>query len=183
MKGIVFTEFLEMVESKFGYELVDELITQNELPSKGIYTAIGTYEASEMFTLVGSLHAKTKVPVPDLLKAFGHYLFGTFQKNYGAFFERAEDAFQFLESIEHYIHVEVRKLYPDAELPSFETKRIDEQTLEMIYTSQRRMGDFALGLIEKTFEHYHEQAEISKENVDEHGSIVKFTLTKIDGAG
>lgn len=29
-------------------------------------------------------------------------------------------AFQFLKNIENYIHVEVRKLYPDAELPTFE---------------------------------------------------------------
>jgi|GEM_PF-5111920 hypothetical protein len=34
MKGIVFTEFLEMIEQKFDYEeAVDEILTKKELPS------------------------------------------------------------------------------------------------------------------------------------------------------
>ncbi|MBT8311465.1 MAG: hypothetical protein HKP23_01335, partial [Flavobacteriaceae bacterium] len=39
MKGIVFTEFLEMVEDKFGLEVVDTIIEKAELPSEGVYTA------------------------------------------------------------------------------------------------------------------------------------------------
>ena len=36
MKGIVFTEFLEMVEEKFGLEVVDYIIESSELASEGI---------------------------------------------------------------------------------------------------------------------------------------------------
>ena len=36
MKGIVFTEFLEMVEDKFSPELADRIIEGAELPSGGI---------------------------------------------------------------------------------------------------------------------------------------------------
>ena len=75
MKGIVFTEFLEMVESKFGYEMVDEMLTQNDLPSGGVYTAIGTYDHSEIVALVGYLHQKSQVPVATLLYTFGQHLF------------------------------------------------------------------------------------------------------------
>jgi len=42
MKGIVFTEFLDLVEEKFGMEMVDKIITQSELESEGAYTAVGT---------------------------------------------------------------------------------------------------------------------------------------------
>ena len=35
MKGIVFTEFLEMVEEKYGYEVVDQIIEESKLPSGG----------------------------------------------------------------------------------------------------------------------------------------------------
>ncbi len=178
MKGIVFTEFLEMVEKAHSYELVDQLLTENELPSGGVYTSIGTYEHREMVTLVVSLSEKIDTPVPDLLNAFGKYLFGTFEKGYPAFFKAAPDAFSFLESIENHIHVEVKKLYPDAQLPRFKTKRLDDKTLEMIYYSDRSMADFALGLIEKTFEHYEETVAITREDLMANGSEVKFLLTK-----
>jgi len=41
MKGIVFTEFLEMVENKFSPELADRIIEGAEVPSGGVYTAVG----------------------------------------------------------------------------------------------------------------------------------------------
>lgn len=178
MKGIVFTEFLEMVEEKFGYETVDALLTENKLPSGGIYTSVGTYDHSEIVTLLGALSQKTGTAIPILLNAFGQYLFFTFKKNYPVFLDSAKDAFDFLESIERYIHVEVRKLYPDAELPNFTTKRIGNRTLEMIYYSERKMSDFAEGLIRKSIEHYEESATIVKENLKPDGTNVKFTITK-----
>lgn len=179
MKGIVFTEFLEMVEQAHGYEMVDRLLTENELSSGGVYTTIGTYEHQEMVTLVIDLSKKTATPVPLLLHAFGQYLFGTFKKSYPTFFNKAKNAFDFLESIEKYIHVEVKKLYPDAQLPRFHTQRISDEKLEMIYHSERSMGDFALGLIEKTFEHYDEKAAILREDLVENGSKVRFLISKI----
>ena len=43
MKGIVFTEFLEMVEEKYGLEMVDDIIENANLQSHGAYTSVGTY--------------------------------------------------------------------------------------------------------------------------------------------
>jgi len=178
MKGIVFTEFLEMVEKEYGYDMVDNIINKSDLPSGGVYTSVGTYAFSEMGMLLHNLSVDTNLSMSQLLNTFGKYLFHTFVKNYPGFFEAAPDAFKFLESIEDYIHVEVKKLYPDAELPSFDTKRLDNNSLEMIYRSERRMADFAEGLIEKTLEHYGETANISKENLTENGTEVKFIITK-----
>jgi len=178
MLGIVFTEFFEMVEEKFGYEMVDSLIELSTSPSKGVYTSIGTYPHTEIVEHVVNLHKKTAISIPDLLKTFGRYLHGTFAKNYSGFFDDASNAFDFLESIERYIHVEVKKLYPNAELPTFESERIGDNQMILNYKSDRRMGDFAFGLIEKTLEYYKEPAEIILENVDADGSQVKFIITK-----
>ena len=179
MKGIVFTEFLEMVDQAYGLEMSDTLIDECNLPSGGAYTAVGTYDHAEIVQLVRKLSEKTATTVPDLLKTFGKYLFGTFKKGYPAFLEAANNAFDFLESIEKYIHVEVRKLYPDAELPTFETHRPDGNTLEMKYKSERRMAPFAEGLIEESLNYFEEEATIKTENLNPDGSLVKFTITKI----
>ena len=73
MKGIVFTEFLEMVESTFGLETVDYIITNSDLESKGAYTAVGTYDFGEMLRLVTNLSEKVNSPVDDLLYVYGTY--------------------------------------------------------------------------------------------------------------
>ena len=177
MKGIVFTEFLEMVEKEFGYDMVDEIIEASDLESDGVYTAIGTYEFSEMRQLLGNLSKSTKIDIPTLMNSYGKYLFHTFEKNYTVFFEQQTNAFDFLESIENHIHVEVKKLYPDAQLPTFDSKRINDKTLELIYRSSRKMSDFAEGLIFKTLLYYKTVGDIQKEFIEEDGSVVKFVIT------
>lgn len=178
MKGIVFTEFLEMVEQKFGYETVDHILTDNELESGGAYTAIGTYNYAEMVQLIVGLSEKTGLGIPVLLFEYGKYFFDVLYGSYPQFFDSMDEPFNFLESIEHHIHVEVRKLYPDAELPTFETERIEEGTLKMVYHSERKMSDFAEGLIIRTLDHYKTECEIEKKNVKEDGSSVEFLIRK-----
>ncbi|MFY7909484.1 MAG: heme NO-binding domain-containing protein [Emticicia sp.] len=179
MKGIVFTEFIEMVESKFGYEIMDDIIESSDLPSGGSYTAVGTYDHSEMVKLVIGLSDRTNIPIDQLLKAYGKHLFGIFMAGYPHFFKDIDNSFDFFEQIDKYIHVEVKKLYPDAELPKFDTLRIDNNTFEMHYKSDRKMADLADGLIEAAIEHFQEPATIEMQNVSEDRSIVKFTIRKL----
>jgi hypothetical protein len=178
MKGLVFTEFLEMVELYYGYDLVDELIEESDLASGGAYTAVGTYDHQEMVQLVTGLSQKVEKETTELLKIYGLYFFDTLKTSYGHFFERCNSLFEFLESIHGHIHVEVYKLYPDAELPAFKTARIDEDTLEMIYSSKRKMSGFAEGLMERSADHFQEECTITKEILTDDGTEVRFTIRK-----
>ncbi len=179
MKGMVFTEFLEMVEDEFGWEVADEIIEESNLPSGGAYTSVGTYPHTEMVSLVVNLSKKTEVAVPDLLKAYGRYLFKRFNDAYGTFFENVESTFDFLQKIENYIHVEVLKLYPEAELPSFDYERPSENQLVMFYKSERPFADFAEGLIQGCILHFGESITIEREDLNEaNGSEAKFILSK-----
>jgi len=78
MKGIVFREFLEMVESKFGYEVVDQIIEKSNLRSKGAYTSVGTYPHGEIFELVKQLSLILNIEEDKLFTAYGAYVFGSF---------------------------------------------------------------------------------------------------------
>jgi hypothetical protein len=181
MKGIVFTEFLEMVEHMDGYELVDSLLLTSELPSGGVYTAAGIYDHQEMISLVVRLSQATQRSVPDILRQYGRYLFQTFVSTYTPFLEAAPDAFSFLSSVDNYIHVEVKKLYPEAELPTFTITQLNASTLRMIYQSSRKMADLAYGLIEGTLSHYGEVATITRQALNPDGSRVEFIITKVNG--
>jgi len=179
MKGIVFCEFVEMMEAEFSAEMADEIISGTELESGGAYTTVGTYDHHEMLALVTQLSEKTGAPVPDLVRAFGHYLFGRFVELYPTFFEGVDGAFSFLDRIEEHVHVEVRKLYPDAELPTFATSRPDDDTMIMVYQSQRPFADLAHGLIEGCITHYDERVNVESEDLSNDGRThVRFTLTR-----
>lgn len=178
MKGIVFTEFLEMVETEFGMDMVNDLLESTQLESDGVYSAVGTYHHKEMVSLVVELSNRSGMGLPDLLKAFGKYLFNTFKTSYAPMFESSTDGFDFLERIDQEIHVEVLKLYPDAELPSFRTECLSDKVLQMDYRSDRAMGALAYGLIEACGEHYNEGFDIVMEPQTEDGKYVRFLITK-----
>jgi hypothetical protein len=178
MKGVVFTEFIEMVEHKFGFEISDRIISNANLPSGGVYTSVGTYPESEMISLLISLEKEVKIEIPDLLNTFGYYLFGRFSVLYPHFFVNKNSAFEFLKSIQDYIHVEVLKLYPDAKLPTIHEKIFDETKMELIYSSERKLGHLALGLIKGCADHFNEKIQIEMETIEKDGSKIKFVLTK-----
>ena len=176
MKGIVFTEFLDLVESKFGLEMVDKIITTSNLKSGGSYTAIGTYEFSEMLQLISSLSSNTEISVDDLLLTYGEHFFSVLESSYPEMLAAYRGSIELLSSIENHIHVEVRKIYPDAELPTFEILSKSDQSLEMIYRSSRAMHMFGLGLMRSSFKHFNQKSEIQYEKIEEDGTVVKFKI-------
>lgn len=179
MKGIVFCEFVEMLEQEFSADMADEIISGAALESGGAYTTVGTYDHHEMLALVTQLSEKTGTPVPDLVEAFGRYLFGRFVDLYPAFFEGVDGAFSFLDRIEEHVHVEVLKLYPDAELPTFDTSRTDDNTMVMVYQSTRPFADLARGLIKGCIAHYGEPVDVQMEDLSDEGRThVRFTLMR-----
>lgn len=178
MKGIVFTEFLELVEDKFGLEYVDEIIEKSDLESEGVYTAIGTYKFNEMVQLLTHLSNKTELSIDVLLYTYGLHFFSVLESSYGAIVTSYKQPLDLLNSIENHIHVQVRKIYPDAELPTFEVTHKSDHKMTMIYTSDRGMYSFAKGLMEATFSHYGKVATIDMEKLNPKGTEVKFEITQ-----
>jgi hypothetical protein len=181
MKGIVFTEFLEMVEGKFSPELVDRIVESAELASGGVYTSVGTYDHVEMIKLVSCLSKETGIDAPTLMRAFGEYLFSRFTLLYPKYFEGMDSSFIFLAKIEDYIHVEVRKLYPEAELPSFRCDASRPGCLGLTYHSTRPFAPLAEGLIRGCLAHFGEDADIQIEDLSAGaGTAARFLITQRD---
>ena len=73
----------------------------------------------------------------------------------------------------------MRKLYPDAELPTFEVKRPSADELQMLYKSKRPFADLALGLIRGCADHYGERVEIERVDLATNGTCeVRFILRR-----
>lgn len=174
MKGVVFTTFLDMVEATWDLDMVDTIIEKSNLDSGGAYTAVGTYDHNEAVSLVGSLSGETGIAVDQLLKTFGKHLFGVLIKGHPEFAVGVEHPLDFLEGVERYIHVEVKKLYPDAQLPKFDCSRESDDRLVMVYSSGRHLEDLCEGLIEGSLDFFDRNGTISRTTLPDKRE--KFTI-------
>ncbi|GAA0738760.1 MULTISPECIES: heme NO-binding domain-containing protein [Flavobacteriaceae] len=178
MKGIIFTEFLELVEEKFGLVMVDKIINQSNLESNGVYTAVGTYEFSEMLQLISHLSENTDISVDDLLMVYSEHLFKALIKSHPNLVEHYKDPMDLLASIENHIHVEVKKIYPEAQLPTFELEEKTDTKMVMVYKSDKALYMLGKGLMLETFKLFKVPAEIDFEKLNEEGTEVRFTINK-----
>lgn len=179
MKGMVFAEFLEMVEEKFSSDMVDRIIDSAALRSGGAYTTVGTYDHREMIELVTCLSRETGIPAPELIRTFGTHMFGRFHLLFPKYFEDVSSTFDFLRRVEDYIHIEVRKLYPEAELPSFTCESPHPHQLSLTYHSSRPFAALAEGLIRGCIAHYREPVELEVEDLSGgKGTAARFILTR-----
>lgn len=163
MKGMVFTEFLELVDERFSLETTERLIERSHLPSGGIYTAVGTYDHREILSLVSNLSTLTGTPVPDLFKAFGRHLFHRFFVAFPDFFAGVTSSLAFLPRVQGYVHQEARKLYPDAEMPTFTCVMPEAGRMVMTYRSTRNLADLAEGLILGCIDHFGDALSVTRE--------------------
>jgi hypothetical protein len=161
MKGIIFTELLEMMEEEHGPSTINSILEKVKPESKGVYTSVGNYEHKELVDILHALAFETNSTINKLMRDYGYYLFNKFTSYYPGFFENKDHSLDFLESVDTYIHQEVKKLYPNAELPTFECNRLNHNSLEMIYSSIRRMEDFAHGLILACLDHFKQTGRIT----------------------
>jgi hypothetical protein len=179
MKGLIFTEFLEMVESKFSPDMLDRLLDNADLPSGGAYTAVGTYDHAEMIELVTCLSRESGISAHDLISSFGTYLFGRFHQTFPMYFAGVRTTFDFLRQVQDYIHVEVHKLYPDAELPSFAHETPAPDRFDLVYHSSRPFSVLAEGLIKGCIAHFGEPIDLAVEDLSGGmGTSARFLLSK-----
>lgn len=158
MKGIIFNHLAQMAEEVFGLEVWDNILTASG--SSGIYIASETYSDKELFALVNAAHELSGIPVNDLVRSFGEYMFPHFHQDNPQFFADDMTLKSFLLSVDRIIHVEVRKLHPDAMLPEFEYKDEQDDELTMYYNSPRKLCYLAEGLIAGAATHFKTQYKL-----------------------
>lgn len=177
MKGIIFTEFLELVEEKFGLSMVDTIINESELKSQGIYTSVGTYEFSEMLQLITHLSKNTNISVDDLLLVYAEHLFAALINMHPNIVEHYKDPMDLVASIENHIHVEVKKIYPEAQLPTFEIQEKNSDSMKIIYKSDKALYMLCKGLMTETFKLFKTPVNIEFYKLNELGTEVRFDIS------
>jgi hypothetical protein len=168
-----------MAEANFGEDVVDTVLDKADLDNGGAFTTVGNYPCSELVKIVVAFSKYSGVSAQELQKKFGHWIMAHFVETYPHFFKDKHDAFAMLESVETEIHVEVRKLYPEAELPTFSTQRTSPHSLTMTYDSPRPLNAFCEGMIEACLDHFKQKGEISSGRVPGNPNATDFAIRLI----
>lgn len=179
MKGVVFDILRDMVEDNYGLEGWQSIL--DKAGSDGIYVSTQTYDDAELMSLVAAASDITRIAVNELVFSFGEYMIPKFYQRFPNFFEDAPNFIKFLVSVDQIIHVEVRKLFPDAGLPTFDYCDENENALTMIYKSPRKLCQLAEGLISGSAKHYKQGYKIIHDPCMHAGSdhcVLKVELVK-----
>jgi hypothetical protein len=161
MKGIILRQYLEFVETNYGPETVEKIIEESQLSSQGAYTNVGTYSYEDILHLTKALSEIVNLPIERIVRDFGQSLFQNLMIAHPQY-QNLTSVKEMLAKIHNVIHVEVRKLYPDAALPDLDYSENEDGSLSIHYKSERPFATFALGLIMGCVDYYKESYKITR---------------------
>lgn len=175
MKGIIFTEFITIVESKFGLDVSQQML--DDANDSGVYTAVGSYDHRQLIKLIMSLSRITNIPTSQLQQTYGRLAFPALLQSLPILDIKTDNTFSFIEKVERHIHLEVKKLYPDATPPKFIFSNKTQSTMTMDYHSARCMGYVCMGLLEGCADYFNQSLTITMQPMNTAQSHVRFSLT------
>lgn len=160
MKGIIFNLLEEVVRREYGEETWETLL--EEAGVDGAYTSLGSYPDEEVMRLVAAASAALKKRPDEIVRWFGRNALPLLASKHPHFFQSHSSTRPFLLTLNDVIHMEVRKLYPGADVPVFDYDNSSADTLLIQYKSARKLCALAEGFIEATAAHYGEELTLDQ---------------------
>ncbi len=144
MKGVLFNVVEDVVTEALSAEAWDDVVDDSGVD--GAYTSLGTYPDEEMVALVGATADAAGLTPTETLQLSGRLGFKHLVGRAPHLIDGIDDWRGVLKSLDDIIHPEVRKIYPDADVPGFEATE-DGDALLVAYTSKRGLCALADGLV------------------------------------
>jgi hypothetical protein len=178
MKGIFFTEFLEMVEKEYGIILTEKIISDLGVGNNGVYEATADYPYDQFVELCELLSSEVGSSVVDLAKNFGEYLFSRLVILFRPSFAGNSSIFDFLGQIDNFIHEKIQESFTTIEIPRFRAIKINDSTFQMSYQTEKLLIHLAIGLFMGCQRFFNEELTLNTEFISEKSKLVCFTLSK-----
>jgi hypothetical protein len=168
VKGIIFNLLEEVVTREFGANTWDDLLDAAGVD--GAYTSLGNYADEEVFELVAAASTALALSPSEVLRWFGRNAMPMMARRFPVFFDGHATTRSFLVTLNHVIHPEVGKLYPDAQTPTFVFEAGEDESLWVTYHSQRKLCALAEGFMHGAAGHYNERLHLEHPECMLHGA-------------
>lgn len=155
MHGVIMTELKKYVETTYGGTTWRDLLTAAGLGSP-LYLPMQAYPDGDVVALVTAAAQATGKPAATILEDFGRFIVPDLVRMYSSSIPPHWTALDLIEHTEETVHKVVRRRQPGAAPPALQVRRLSPQTLEIIYTSPRRLCAVAKGIAQGVADHYHE---------------------------
>lgn len=169
MKGTVFNGFEAFVDAQADGIGFDRVLDEAKLDDSGLYIGPGTYPDRELVALLTTYGSLSGRPIPELLSDFGRFLFGVLDRYAPRFARGFTDPIAFIETLDSVLHVELRKLHPEAYLPEIGVERHGPNRATVRYVSKRHLCMLAHGLLRGCADHFDHTIEIEHVQCVHHG--------------
>ena len=160
MKGIIFNVLEDMVVAQCGMSVWNDLL-EKHAPKDRVYVSAKSYAESELFSIVQDVAQRLNMPIQDVVKAFGQFLFNGLALRHASVVEHFEDFTSLVMGIHDVIHLEVNKLYHEPSLPNITGQHLSENQIALRYSSPRRLCFCAEGLLFGAAEHFKQKIQIT----------------------
>jgi hypothetical protein len=161
MKGVIFNLLASAVCDEHGEDMWDELLDRAGL--EGAWTSVGSYPHQDLLRVTAEAAAMWGWTQDDVIRWFGRAAIPRLAAAFPAFFAGHGSTFPFLRTLNDVHHLEVLKVYPDADLPvfAFDPPR-EDHVLTMRYSSARALCAFGEGLIRGAGDHFGEALSVEQ---------------------
>jgi hypothetical protein len=161
MKGLIFNLLESAVVAEHGEDTWDELLDRAGL--EGAWTSVGSYPHQDLLAVVAAAATQWNWSQDDVIRWFGRAAIPPLAAAYPTFFAAHASTFPFLRTLNDVHHLEVLKVYPDADLPvfAFDPSR-EERVLTMRYSSARALCTFGEGLIHGAGDYFGEALAVEQ---------------------
>lgn len=179
MMGFLFTDLMNMLESRYGIVRTQIIVDNARLDNKGAFTAVGYYKRSDLERLLGSMMAELGGSEKEWLFELGMYMAESHIRNNPDLYVEVRSVYDFLLRVNSITQAKVSMLYPKVEIPTYAARLIGDNTLELIYSSPNRLGDLTIGWLKGNAKHFGEKIEISQVPLAADGSKIRFIVKRV----
>lgn len=180
MRGILFTEYLDFAANQSSEADVEEILYSLKDKISGSYTSVGNYSFEEFAHIHIALAEHLNRTPNEIAEQFGEQLLQRFSELFPQYFEGVNSGLDFLDQVGSHIHVEVKKLYPDACPPEIILTEDKKGTYSLTYRSQRPLAAVARGLTNACLNYFKNAHKIvdetSSETHDGNHTIFKIQI-------
>lgn len=169
MKGVIFNVLEDMIVQQCGMAVWNDLL-EKHAPAHRVYVSAKSYEDLELLNIVQDVALRLQLPLQDVVKAFGNFLFQGLAARHQSVVQRFDDFTALVLGIHQVIHVEVNKLYQDPGLPTIHARVIHPKQIELNYHSPRKLCYCAEGLLFGAATHFKQNITISHDVCMHRGS-------------
>ncbi len=144
MKGIIFKAFEDFVVANFGDEFYEQVLDDTPSAAPGVFVGPGTYPDAVLLALVQTAVQRAGISLEQALTAFGRFAFARLAATAPACVSGHAHPISLLQSIDSIIHIEVKKLYPEAVTPRIQVVQLADDRAQLCYHSERRLKSASL---------------------------------------